>query len=170
MDIETATPAAVPAPQAYAVPHTQSRLESRLLRRIARFLPTVPIAFEIAVAGRVHRLGEGPAAFRGTAHDRSGLPALASLDQGGSAEAYMASAIALEGDMLRFLELRNHVPDSPPLHFVWRFLHPLLVGQVSMNATAIRSHYDRDAEFFLAFLGEPRCYTQGVFERDDEQL
>src|SRR2546423_12493242 len=114
MDIETATPAAVPAPQAYAVPHTQSRLESRLLRRIARFLPTLPIAFEIAVAGRVHRLGEGPAAVRGAANDRSRLPALAPLHQGGIAEGYIASAIDLGGGMLRVLAPRHHGPDSPP--------------------------------------------------------
>src|SRR2546423_9075928 len=109
MDIETATPAAVPAPQAYAVPHTQSRLESRLLRRIARFLPTLPIAFEIAVAGRVHRLGEGPAAVRLTANDPPRLAALASLDHGRIAQAHMARAIDLAGDIPPVLRLPAHV-------------------------------------------------------------
>jgi cyclopropane-fatty-acyl-phospholipid synthase len=168
MDVETVSSEAVPAGEAYCGPYAASRQESRAVRRIARTLAKAPVPFELVIGGRVHRLGEGPAAFRVIANDRAGLAALGSLDQGRIAEAYMSSAIDLEGDMLRFLALRDHLPDSHPLHFVWRFLHPLLVGQVSMNATAIRHHYDRDAEFFLAFLGEPRCYTQAVFERDDE--
>jgi cyclopropane-fatty-acyl-phospholipid synthase len=154
----------------FLVSAAERRLESQLLRGIARFAPHVPAAFEIVVGGRVHKFGEDPPAFRVTANDRAGLGALSSLDQGKIADAYLASAIDLEGDMLAFLGLRDYVPDRHPMHYVWRFLQPLLVGQVSMNARAIRSHYDRDAEFFIAFLGEPRCYTQAVFVRDDEPI
>ena len=53
----------------------------------------------------------------------------------------------------------------------WRFLQPLLFGQVRTNKRAITAHYDIDPEFFLSFL-DPKtpCYTQGVYERDDETL
>ena len=35
----------------------------------------------------------------------------------------------------------------------------------------IASHYDLDSEFFLTFMdSRHRCYTHGIFERDDEKL
>ena len=168
MNIDTAPSGAVAAPRPRRA--TASRWEAQRLGRIARRLAGVPIPFEIAHDGRLHRFGDGAAAFRVVAKDRAGLAALGSLDQGKIAEAYLSSAIDLEGDLLAFLALRDHVPDRHPLHFLWRFLHPLLVGRTSMNAAAIRSHYDRDPEFFLSFLGAPRCYTQAVFERADEPI
>jgi len=140
------------------------------MRRIAERFAGVPIGFEIAADGRVDRFGDGPVCFRAVARDAAGLAALGSLDEGRIAEAYLSGAIDFEGDMLKLCALRDHIADRHPLYFLWRFVQPLLVGQTAMNAAAIRSHYDRDPEFFLSFLGEPRCYTQGVFERDDEPL
>jgi cyclopropane-fatty-acyl-phospholipid synthase len=53
----------------------------------------------------------------------------------------------------------------------WRFLQPLLFGQVRTNKRAISSHYDIDPEFFLSFLDrEHPMYTQGVFSSPDESL
>ena len=47
----------------------------------------------------------------------------------------------------------------------------MLLGQIAVNKSAIRQHYERDSSFFLAFLDrEFRCYTQGIFESEDEQL
>ena len=52
---------------------------------------------------------------------------------------------------------------------LWRFLQPLLFGQVRANRSAITAHYDIDPEFFLSFL-DPKtpCYTQGVYLSPDE--
>jgi cyclopropane-fatty-acyl-phospholipid synthase len=53
----------------------------------------------------------------------------------------------------------------------WRFLQPLLLGQVRTNKRAITAHYDIDPEFFLSFLDPVTpCYTQGVYESADETL
>src|SRR5262249_38548600 len=90
------------------VPIAECREETQLLRRVARFLPRVATPFEVVVDGRAHRLGEGPAAFRVIARNQAGLAALASLDQGRIADAYIASALDFEGDMLEFLKLRDH--------------------------------------------------------------
>ncbi len=35
---------------------------------------------------------------------------------------------------------------------------------------AISSHYEHDQDFFLLFMDETRCYSQAVFERDDEEF
>ena len=61
--------------------------------------------------------------------------------------------------------------DLHPLMSAWRFLQPLLMGQVRTNQAAITSHYDVDPEFFLSFL-DPRtpCYTQGVYTSAAETL
>jgi cyclopropane-fatty-acyl-phospholipid synthase len=167
MNVETAASQRAAAPRPAPA---ESASESRLLRRIATRFAGVPIGFEIVHAGRVERFGEAPVRFRAVARDEAGLAALGSLDEGRIAEAYLSSAIDFEGDMLKLCALRDHLADRHPLHFLWRFLQPLLVGQTATNAAAIHSHYDRDPEFFLSFLGAPRCYTQGVFERDDEPL
>jgi cyclopropane-fatty-acyl-phospholipid synthase len=53
----------------------------------------------------------------------------------------------------------------------WRFIQPMLFGQTATNSRVISAHYDIDPAFFLSLL-DPKvpCYTQGVFERDDEAL
>src|SRR5439155_767813 len=58
-----------------------------------------------------------------------------------------------------------------PLLTAWRFLEPLLLGQVRTDKRVIAAHYDRDAEFFLQFLDPKQpMYTQGIYEHDDEPL
>ena len=61
--------------------------------------------------------------------------------------------------------------DSICLTSAWRFLQPLLFGQVHTNRQAITAHYDIDPDFFLSFL-DPKtpCYTQGVYKSADETL
>jgi cyclopropane-fatty-acyl-phospholipid synthase len=61
--------------------------------------------------------------------------------------------------------------DLHPLATLWRFVQPLLFGQVHTNKSAITAHYDIDPEFFLSFL-DPKtpCYTQGVYSSPDETL
>jgi cyclopropane-fatty-acyl-phospholipid synthase len=61
--------------------------------------------------------------------------------------------------------------DSHILTTVWRFLQPMLFGQVKTNKHAIASHYDIDPSFFLSFLDPiTPCYTQGVYESANETL
>jgi cyclopropane-fatty-acyl-phospholipid synthase len=73
--------------------------------------------------------------------------------------------------MLRPFELRRSMGDFHLLATAWRFVQPLLFGQVRTNRAAIASHYDIEPEFFLSFL-DPKtpCYTQGVYAAADETL
>jgi cyclopropane-fatty-acyl-phospholipid synthase len=67
--------------------------------------------------------------------------------------------------------LRSSMKDFHLVTEAWRFIQPLLFGQVHTNKQAITAHYDIDSEFFLAFL-DPKtpCYTQGIYESADETL
>jgi cyclopropane-fatty-acyl-phospholipid synthase len=55
--------------------------------------------------------------------------------------------------------------------YLWSLLKPLLFGQTRMDRSGISSHYDNSQEFYLSFLDQRhRCYSQGVFMRDDEPI
>ena len=143
-----------------------------LLRRFARALAGAPVGFEVRLPdGRLQAFGRAAPAFRVLLNNRDGLRALASLDQLRFAEGYLAGDIAIEGDMLAPFALRGAFGDRHLLTSAWRFVQPLLFGQVSTNRAAISSHYDIDPAFFLSFLDpETPCYTQGVYQRDGETL
>jgi len=87
------------------------------------------------------------------------------------AEAYLAGDIDLEGDMLKPFALRASLDDRHPLVAAWRFIEPLLFGQVYTNKRAISSHYNADPKLFLSFLDPVfPAYSQGVYAHDDEPL
>lgn len=110
-------------------------------------------------------------AFRVTLKNRQAMRAISSVNEGRIGDAYLAGDIDIDGDMLRPFELRGSMKDFHLLVAVWRFIQPLLFGQVHTNRQAITAHYDIDPEFFLSFL-DPNtpCYTQGVYENADETL
>ncbi|CAH2603955.1 Methyltransferase domain-containing protein [Rhodovastum atsumiense] len=143
-----------------------------VLDRLVRALSRTPVPFEIQRPDHaVWSFGEGSATFRVILRNRRALRALTSLDQGRFADAYLAGDIDLEGDMLQPFELRRRLKDVHLLASAWRFLQPLLVGQVRMNRRAIRSHYDVDPAFFLGFLDpQAPCYTQGIYLDPAETL
>ena len=69
---------------------------------------------------------------------------LSSIDEGRIGDAYLAGDIDIEGDMLRPFELRDSMKDFHLLIAAWRFIQPLLFGQVHTNRQAITAHYDID--------------------------
>ena len=144
----------------------------RILRRIQRHLAgRVRFPFEIRLWGdRAYRFGEGEPAVEIRVRDRDGLAALGRLDELGICEAYMAGSLDVVGDMLRFVSLRKILSDSHPLDYLWRRMAPLLIGRSKTNRQAIATHYEFDNDFYLEFLDATRCYSQAVFERDDEAL
>jgi cyclopropane-fatty-acyl-phospholipid synthase len=152
-------PAAPPAPKS-------------LLGRFAAQYSDVALPFEVAMPdGSLQRFGRGTPTFRVTLRNRNGVRAIASIDEGRIAEAYLAGDIDLDGDMLKPFELRGTMKDFHLLTEAWRFIQPLLFGQVRTNKQAITAHYDIDPEFFLSFLDPVTpCYTQGVYEHADETL
>jgi cyclopropane-fatty-acyl-phospholipid synthase len=72
--------------------------------------------------------------------------------------------------MLQFVGLRGALRDSHPLDYLWRRIAPWLIGRSTTNRQAIETHYEFDNDFYLKFLDASRCYSQAVFERDDEAL
>jgi cyclopropane-fatty-acyl-phospholipid synthase len=46
----------------------------------------------------------------------------------------------------------------------------MLIGRDQTDRRAIATHYDFNSEFYLKFMDPSRCYSQAVFESDDESL
>ena len=142
------------------------------LDRIARAFAGTGVPFEMVFPdGKARHFGQGAPSFSVRLKNRNAVRAITSLDQVKFADAYLAGDIDIDGDMLRPFELRQSMGDRHPLVTAWRFLQPLLHGQVRTNRAAITSHYDIDPQFFLSFL-DPKtpCYTQGVYASATETL
>jgi cyclopropane-fatty-acyl-phospholipid synthase len=131
----------------------------------------VKTPFEIRLWGdRIYRFGKGEPAVKVLVKDHHGLSALSRLDELEICEAYMAGSLDVVGDMLGFVSLRGFLSDRHPLHTLWRRLAPLLIGRAQTDRQAITAHYDFSSEFYLKFMDPTRCYSQAVFESDDEGL
>jgi cyclopropane-fatty-acyl-phospholipid synthase len=122
-------------------------------------------------SGERRKLGQGEPEFHVTLRNDRALKALRTLDEGDIAEAYLQGDIDLDGDMLKPFALRASLDDRHPLVAAWRFVQPLLFGQVYTNKEAISSHYDADPKLFLSFMDKKYpAYSQGVYQSDDESL
>lgn len=149
------------------------RLVSMLEKRYDGFFSAAdPVPFGLQLAGGPrHVFGGRDPAFTLVVKEGSGVAALSTLDVMAIGEAYLAGALDLEGNILKVLSLRDLFRDRHPLLWAWKFIRPLLYGQVKSDARYIAGHYDEDPDFYLAFLdGAHRCYSQGVFEHDGEPL
>ncbi|HEX8212209.1 MAG TPA: class I SAM-dependent methyltransferase [Longimicrobium sp.] len=138
-------------------------------RRIAA---TGAPAFAIRMMdGSLRSFGNGAPVFTLVIRDKRAAAALASMDKLAVADAYVDGSLDVEGDFERAFEIRASLSDRHPLRYAWRFLRPLMFGRTKADAAFIAEHYDTDSEFFLSFLDtRHRCYSQGVFEHDDEPL
>ena len=122
-------------------------------------------------SGESRKVGDSEPTFMIGLRNERALRAVRSLDEGNISEAYIHGDIDLEGDMLKPFDLRQSLDDAHPLVAAWRFLEPLLFGQVYTNKRAISSHYNADPNLFLSFLDPVfPAYSQGVYESDDEPL
>jgi cyclopropane-fatty-acyl-phospholipid synthase len=120
--------------------------------------------------GRHFGCGKGPVVAQVHAKNSRAVSALGSLDEGKIAEAYIAGDLDITGSFLELMDLRSVLSDRHYLRWAWRFLEPMLFGQIKTNSRAISVHYDLDPGFYLSFLDETRCYTQGIFWNDHEPL
>ncbi len=143
-------------------------LAGRIRKRLS---DKTPVPFEVRLPdAEVYRFGDGEPTFAVDVRDRQGLLALTHFDELRFSEAYINGSLDIEGDMWGVVRCRETLRDRHPLHYVWSRLAPLLTGQLRTNKDAIADHYGRENAFFLSFLGPTRCYSQAVFERDDEPL
>ncbi|HEY1722751.1 MAG TPA: class I SAM-dependent methyltransferase [Magnetospirillaceae bacterium] len=156
----TATPASLSGPMGF------------LLRRFSSHFANVSIPFDVKLPdGAIVNIGKGTPAFHVTANNKAGLRALASLDEGKFGDAYVQGDLDLEGDLLAPFAMRGTMKDNHFITWAWRFIQPLLFGQVHTNKKAISAHYDLDPGLFESFLDPiTPCYTQGVYLNDDETL
>ena len=131
---------------------------------------TIPFSLSLA-GGATHNFGGAPPAFMLTVTNVQGIAALSTMDQNTIVEAYLAGNIEIEGDLMKILALRELFSDKRGLHFLWRFIQPILFGQVKSDKKWISSHYDTEAAFFQLFLdSRHRAYSQAVFANDNETL
>ena len=143
--------------------------------RINRFIDRIgavetPFSIELP-DGKKRKVGEGNVQFDVSLRTNRAVKAISSLDEANIAEAYLQGDIDLDGDMISPFALRSSLDDRHPMVAAWRFIQPLLFGQVFTNKAAIKSHYDLDANLFLSFLDpELPAYSQGVYDNDNESL
>lgn len=123
--------------------------------------------------------GEGPLKVFGAGEpaatlvvcNSAGKAALASMDLTTIAEAYVRGDLDVEGDLMQVLCLRTSFTDKRRFNFAKQFIRPFIRGQVAADRATIKTHYDRDPDFFLAFLDtRHRCYSHGFFASADESL
>ena len=152
-----------------AAPAQQSTgLVDRILSRFTQSQTPFEIVFP---DGRRRSFGDGPPSFTLTLRNRQALRAFASMDEGRVGDAYVAGHVDIEGDMLRPFEVRRSMGDRHYAVTLWRFLQPLLFGQVRTNRKAISDHYDIDSGFFLSFLDRDHpMYTQGIYSGPEDTL
>ena len=147
-------------------------LTRSMLGRFARQFDDSSVSFLVTLPdGSEQAFGKDAPSFTVTLKNSRAIRALASLDEGRIGDAYLAGDLDIEGDMLAPFALRGEMKDFHLATTIWRFLQPLLFGQIHTNKHAIAAHYDIDPEFFLSFL-DPKtpCYTQGIYRNDDETL
>lgn len=148
------------------------RLVNALQKRHAALFAESGTTFALQMPGRPATvLGRGEPAATLVVNDPHGIAALSTLDTLRIGEAYLAGSLDVVGDLSRLLALRDLFTDRHPLRFLYRFVRPMLFGQLKSDRAFIAEHYDTDPEFYLMFLDERhRCYSQAVFAHDDEPL
>jgi cyclopropane-fatty-acyl-phospholipid synthase len=149
------------------------RMASLFERRYQSFFPPDrAVSFALRTdTGLSHRFGHGAPAFAIVARSPSGIAALTTLDGSRIAEAYMRGDLDVDGDLMSVLTLRTLFSERHPFQFLWRFVQPLMFGQVESDRRWIAQHYDYPADFYLCFLDRRhRCYSQAVFAGDGEPI
>lgn len=147
---------------------TKNRLADRINDHLVNKI-VAPFEIRLPDADN-YRFGDGDPAFIISVNDENGLLALMRFDELRFSEAYINGHLDIEGAMWGVVSNRELLHDRHPLHLLWRRVAPFFTGQVRTNQNAITDHYEFDSEFFLTFMDPTRCYSQAVFERDDEPL
>ena len=131
---------------------------------------TTPFSLELP-NGDKREFGEGKPEFEVFLHTEKAVKSVSSLDEANIAESFLQGEIDIEGNMISPFALRSSLDDRHPIVTAWRFIQPMIFGQVHTNKAAIKSHYDVDVNLFLSFLDPVLpAYSQGVYDNDQENL
>ena len=121
--------------------------------------------------GALFRIGDGDASFCFALKNDRAVAALFTLDQNILISAYLAGDLDIEGDLSQLLAMRGRLSDKKRMRYLWRFIRPVLFGQIHSDRKWIAQHYDVDEAFFLSFLDKKhRAYSQAVFSNDGQSL
>jgi len=115
------------------------------------------------------RVGAHPERTRVRVHSRTVLQALRRRDALGLGEAYLAGRVDVEGDWLQLMKLSDEIELGPGrLERLGFALRLLLRRRRAYQRESISRHYDRPAEFFLAWLDRWRSYSHGHYRSPHE--
>ena len=92
-----------------------------------------------------------------------GLDALVSADALTIAHAYMDGTVDFEGDLLEMLRYQELLRDAHPGIYLWRRLHPILVGRPRVNPAWIALHYDAQNAQLHVSDADWHTYTPGIY-------
>lgn len=86
--------------------------------------------------------------------------------------AFVNGEFDIEGDMMRFFDIRNHLKNNLSLMTKLKLLGQLIFQAPTwINRKAISHHYEFGDEFFLCFMDtDYHLYSHGFFNADDEPL
>lgn len=145
---------------------------SGMIDKFANRLSGIETSFTLQMPDGSQRLmGSGDPKFEIVLNNQRAVRALGSLDEANIGESYLKGDFDINGDLIEMFALRGSMDDRHPMVSAWRFIQPLLFGQVHTNRAAISSHYDADPKMFLSFLDKDvPAYTQGCYESDDDTL
>ncbi len=144
----------------------------RLLERAQALLAPARIAAAlVGPDGSELLTSAAPPRARALFHTDAGLRALVRRDHLALAEAYMRGEVDLEGDLLELMKASERVELAPSLWTRAALAGKLLLrDRLRYDRESIAFHYDRPAEFFLPWLDRWRCYSHGLYAREDERI
>ena len=113
---------------------------SGLIDKFANRLAGTDTSFMLKMPDGAERvLGSGEPKFEIVLNNNRAVKAMGSLDEGNIGEAYLQGDFDINGNLLEMFTLRGSMDDKHPLVTAWRFIQPLLFGQVYTNRQAISS-------------------------------
>jgi cyclopropane-fatty-acyl-phospholipid synthase len=141
------------------------------LRRAADVVDAAGASLTLVLPEGEIAIGPRPGTARVVVKDDAARGALASLDHLALAEAHLAGAIDLEGDLVEVLKVATHLSlAAGPLERLRLGLRLLLRDRTRYDRESIAFHYDRPPAFFLPWLGSARCYSHGLYDGPDDAL
>jgi hypothetical protein len=143
-----------------------------LLSRLELPLAELGFSFELELpSGETIRAGREHPEAKIILRNAAAAKSLLSLREDRLADSYLSGDLDLEGSLPDILKTRQLLTASHGAAWLARFIVPALLGQVAVNRTAIRKHYDLDAAFYLSFLDSTwPAYSQGIYRDKADTL
>jgi cyclopropane-fatty-acyl-phospholipid synthase len=123
----------------------------------------VHLALVLPDGATLSTTGSSPRA-RVVFHDESAVDALVAAQHLALAEAFLTSRVDIEGDPFEVVKVTDLLEFEPSRisRLLWA-LRLRLPNRAAYNAASIAFHYDRPADFFLAWFERWRSYSHGFY-------